>query len=54
MIRAGRRCVRSCASTDAVLNESQTWAFTIAMRFGRLELFTLLVVLTLDFWWQWV
>lgn len=38
------------ASTYAVLNDFQTWVCTLAMLMGRLELFTLLVVLTPAFW----
>jgi len=38
------------ASTYAVLNDFQTWICTFAMLLGRLELFTLLVVLTPAFW----
>ena len=36
--------------TYAVLNDFQTWICTFAMLLGRLELFTLLVVLTPAFW----
>jgi trk system potassium uptake protein TrkH len=38
------------ASTYASLNNFQTWVCTFAMLLGRLELFTLLVVLTPAFW----
>ncbi len=38
------------ASTYAVLNDFQTWVCSFAMLLGRLELFTLLVVLTPSFW----
>ena len=38
------------ASTYAVLNDFQTWLCTFAMLLGRLEIFTLLVVLTPSFW----
>jgi trk system potassium uptake protein TrkH len=38
------------ASTYAVLNDFQTWVCSFAMLLGRLELFTLLVVLTPEFW----
>lgn len=38
------------ASTYAVLNDFQTWVCSFAMLLGRLELFTLLVVLTPAFW----
>ncbi len=38
------------ASNYAVLNDFQTWVCTLAMLMGRLELFTLLVVLTPAFW----
>jgi trk system potassium uptake protein TrkH len=38
------------ASTYAVLNDFQTWVCTFAMLLGRLEFFTLLVVLTPVFW----
>ena len=38
------------AHTYAVLNDFQTWICTFAMLLGRLELFTLLVVLTPAFW----
>lgn len=38
------------ASTYAVLNDFQTWVCSFAMLLGRLELFTLLVVLTPVFW----
>lgn len=40
------------ATTYAVLSDFQTWVCTIAMLLGRLELFTLLVVLTPGFWRQ--
>ncbi|NHC06683.1 trk system potassium uptake protein TrkH [Azonexus fungiphilus] len=38
------------ASTYAVLEDFQTWICTFAMLLGRLEIFTLLVVLTPAFW----
>ena len=38
------------ASTYAVLSDFQTWVCTWAMLLGRLEIFTLLVVLTPAFW----
>jgi len=38
------------ATTYAVLNDFQTWICTFAMLLGRLEIFTLLVVLTPAFW----
>lgn len=38
------------ASTYAVLNDFQTWVLAFTMLLGRLELFTLLVVLTPVFW----
>ncbi len=38
------------ATTYAVLNDFQTWVCTFTMLLGRLELFTLLVVLTPAFW----
>ncbi|KAB2319853.1 TrkH family potassium uptake protein [Betaproteobacteria bacterium SCN1] len=38
------------ASTYAVLNDFQTWVCSFAMLLGRLEFFTLLVVLTPAFW----
>ena len=38
------------ASTYAVLNDFQTWVCAFAMLLGRLELFTLIVVLTPAFW----
>jgi trk system potassium uptake protein TrkH len=38
------------ATTYAILNDFQTWICTFAMLLGRLELFTLLVVLTPAFW----
>lgn len=38
------------ATTYAVLNDFQTWICTFAMLIGRLEIFTLLVVLTPAFW----
>jgi trk system potassium uptake protein TrkH len=38
------------ATTFAVLNDFQTWICTFAMLLGRLEIFTLLVVLTPAFW----
>jgi trk system potassium uptake protein TrkH len=38
------------ATTYAVLTDFQTWLCTLAMLLGRLEIFTLLVVLTPTFW----
>jgi trk system potassium uptake protein TrkH len=38
------------ATTFAVLSDFQTWVCTFAMLLGRLEIFTLLVVLTPTFW----
>jgi trk system potassium uptake protein len=38
------------ATTFAVLTDFQTWVCTLAMLLGRLELFSLLVVLTPSFW----
>ena len=38
------------STTFAVLNDFQTWVCTFAMLLGRLEIFTLLVVLTPAFW----
>ena len=38
------------AGNYAGLNNFQTWACTFAMLLGRLEIFTLLVVLTPAFW----
>jgi trk system potassium uptake protein TrkH len=38
------------ATTFAVLSDFQTWICTLAMLLGRLEIFTLLVVLTPEFW----
>lgn len=38
------------ATTYAVLTDFQTWVCSFSMLLGRLELFTLLVVLTPDFW----
>ena len=38
------------ATTYAVLGDLQTWVCTFAMLLGRLEIFTLLVVLTPAFW----
>jgi trk system potassium uptake protein TrkH len=38
------------ASTYAVLSDFQTWVCSFAMLLGRLEFFTLLVVLTPVFW----
>ncbi|MCL4799197.1 MAG: TrkH family potassium uptake protein [Burkholderiales bacterium] len=38
------------ATTYAVLNDFQTWVCSIAMLLGRLELFTLVVVLNPRFW----
>jgi len=38
------------ASTYAILSDFQTWVCTFSMLLGRLELFTLLVVLTPAFW----
>jgi trk system potassium uptake protein TrkH len=38
------------AGTFAVLTDFQTWVCTLTMLLGRLELFTLLVLLTPAFW----
>jgi trk system potassium uptake protein TrkH len=38
------------ATTFAVLDDFQTWICTSAMLLGRLEIFTLLVVLSPAFW----
>jgi trk system potassium uptake protein TrkH len=38
------------SSTFAVLSDFQTWLCSLAMLLGRLEIFTLLVVLTPSFW----
>lgn len=38
------------ATTYAVLNDFQTWVCTVAMLIGRLELFTLFIVVTPAFW----
>ena len=38
------------ATTYASLTDTQTWICSFAMLLGRLELFTLLVVLTPAFW----
>ena len=38
------------ATTFAVLTDFQTWICTLAMLLGRLEIFSLLVVLTPEFW----
>jgi trk system potassium uptake protein TrkH len=38
------------AATYAALNDFQTWILTFAMLLGRLELFTLFIVLTPAFW----
>jgi trk system potassium uptake protein TrkH len=38
------------ASNYGVLNDFQTWICTFAMLLGRLEVFTLFVVLTPSFW----
>ena len=38
------------ATTFAVLEDFQTWVCIFAMLLGRLEIFTLLVVLTPAFW----
>jgi len=38
------------ASNFGVLNDFQTWVCTFAMLIGRLELFSVLVLLTPDFW----
>ena len=38
------------SSTYQVLEDFQTWVCTFAMLLGRLEIFTLLVVLTPAFW----
>jgi trk system potassium uptake protein TrkH len=38
------------ATTFAVLTDFQTWICTLAMLLGRLELFTMVVILTRTFW----
>ena len=38
------------ATTYAVLTDLQTWVCSVAMLLGRLELFTVLVLLTPSFW----
>jgi trk system potassium uptake protein TrkH len=38
------------ATTFKVLSDFQTWVCTVAMLLGRLEIFTLLVVLSPAFW----
>ena len=38
------------ASNYSVLNEFETWVCTFAMLIGRLELFSVLVLLTPEFW----
>jgi len=38
------------ATTYAVLSDFQTWVCTVAMLIGRLEVFTLFVVITPAFW----
>lgn len=38
------------ATTFAVLTDFQTWICSVAMLLGRLELFTLIVVFSPDFW----
>jgi trk system potassium uptake protein TrkH len=38
------------ATTYEVLTDFQTWVCSFAMLLGRLEIFTLLVVLTPSFW----
>jgi len=38
------------STTFAVLSDFQTWICSIAMLLGRLELFTLIVVFSPDFW----
>lgn len=38
------------STTYAILNDFQTWVCTFAMLLGRLEIFTLLVVLSPSFW----
>lgn len=38
------------ATTFEVLTDFQTWVCTVAMLLGRLEIFTLLVVMTPEFW----
>ena len=40
------------STTYEVLSDFQTWVCTFAMLLGRLEIFTLLVVLTPAFWRQ--
>jgi trk system potassium uptake protein TrkH len=38
------------STTYAILTDFQTWVCTLAMLLGRLEIFTLLVVLSPSFW----
>jgi trk system potassium uptake protein TrkH len=38
------------STTFAVLSDFQTWICTFAMLLGRLELFTLVVIFTPEFW----
>jgi trk system potassium uptake protein TrkH len=38
------------STTFAVLSDFQTWVCTVAMLLGRLELFTLFVLFSRDFW----
>jgi trk system potassium uptake protein TrkH len=38
------------ATTYAALSDFQTWVCTVAMLIGRLELFTLFIVVTPAFW----
>ena len=38
------------ASNFGVLNDFQTWVCTVAMLIGRLEIFTVLILFTPQFW----
>lgn len=38
------------STTFAVLSDFQTWVCTVAMLLGRLELFTIFVLFSRDFW----
>jgi trk system potassium uptake protein TrkH len=38
------------STTYAVLTDFQTWVCSIAMLIGRLELFTVMVIFTRDYW----
>ena len=46
----GKNALGTFAPPFAVLNDFQTWVCTFVMLLGRLELFTLIVVLTPSFW----